>query len=77
MRLVNTVLVTFIAFSGILFFYELFFNQDRRFLDWRYYKNEDHGSGRETTAQEGSQYLLGVGKADITGYAFQPLLDGM
>jgi len=46
----------------------MFVDKDRQIQDWGFQGNKNFGEKVGATVQKGSQYLLGVGKADITGY---------
>ena len=53
--------------AGMVLLIQLFPNQAKQIWDLRLGGYPDPGAREQTTTQKGSQYLLGVGKADITG----------
>jgi len=64
----RAVVITVLVFLGMLLCFQLFSDKFRHGWDWNLRGDRSFGGILGTTTKNDSQYLLGVGKADITGY---------
>jgi len=66
--LIKATAIAAVLVLGYTAFVPLSFDHERKSWSWMFSSQQHSGEQYET--RKGSQFLIGVGKADITGYSF-------